>query len=73
VASVLYDAYIPGDGNSVAALAAKANAADQEALQVLESTYFFKKKGFRSVKTVFFIYCLFLKNCSAFNKKGYLK
>lgn len=58
-ASVLYDAvYVPGGGNSVATLEAEANAvhflneafkhckaiaADEEALQVLESTYFFKK------------------------------
>jgi len=58
-ASVLYDAvYVPGGGNSVATLEAEANAvhflneafkhckaiaADEEALQVLESTYFFRK------------------------------
>ncbi len=58
-ASVLYDAvYVPGGGNSVATLEAEANAvhflneafkhckaiaADEEAIQVLESTYFFKK------------------------------
>jgi len=58
-ASVLYDAvYIPGGSNSVATLEAEANAvhflneafkhckaiaADDEAIQVLESTYFFKK------------------------------
>jgi catalase len=58
-ASVLYDAvYVPGGGNSVATLEAEANAihflneafkhckaiaADEEALQVLSSTYFFKK------------------------------
>jgi len=58
-ASVLYDAvYVPGGGNSVASLEAEANAihflneafkhckaiaADEAALQVLESTYFFKK------------------------------
>ncbi|MCZ4221906.1 catalase [Pedobacter rhodius] len=58
-ASVLYDAvYVPGGGNSVATLEAhadavhflneafkhcKAIAADDEAIQVLESTYFFKK------------------------------
>ncbi|MET0465114.1 MAG: catalase [Chitinophagaceae bacterium] len=57
--SVLYDAvYVPGGGNSVATLAAhpdaihflneayrhcKAVAADQDALQVLEMTYFYKK------------------------------
>lgn len=58
-ASVLYDAvYIPGGTNSVATLEAEANAihflneafkhckaiaADTQALQVLEATYFFKK------------------------------
>ncbi|WP_316825608.1 catalase [Pedobacter miscanthi] len=58
-ASVLYDAvYVPSGGNSVATLEAEANAvhflneafkhckaiaAHEEALQVLESTYFFKK------------------------------
>ncbi|RYG44489.1 MAG: catalase HPII, partial [Chitinophagaceae bacterium] len=58
-ASVLYDAvYVPGGLNSVATLEAEANAvhflneafkhckaiaADDEAVQVLESTYFFKK------------------------------
>ena len=58
-ASVLYDAvYIPGGSNSVATLEAEANAvhflneafkhckaiaADDEAIHVLESTYFFKK------------------------------
>jgi catalase len=58
-ASVLYDAvYVPGGANSVATLEAEANAvhflnqafkhckaiaADQDALQVLEASYFFKK------------------------------
>ncbi|MBC6111405.1 catalase [Pedobacter fastidiosus] len=58
-ASVLYDAvYVPGGGNAVATLEAEADAihflneafkhckaiaADESALQVLESTYFFKK------------------------------
>jgi len=58
-ASVLYDAvYVPGGTNSVATLEAEANAihflneafkhckaiaADEQALQVLESTYFYKK------------------------------
>lgn len=58
-ASVLYDAvYVPGGSNAVATLEAEANAihflneafkhckaitADESALQVLESTYFFKK------------------------------
>eukprot|EP01012_Entosiphon_sulcatum_P052185 TRINITY_DN71713_c0_g1_i1.p1 TRINITY_DN71713_c0_g1~~TRINITY_DN71713_c0_g1_i1.p1 ORF type:complete len:186 (-),score=26.63 TRINITY_DN71713_c0_g1_i1:68-592(-) len=58
-ASVLYDAvYVPGGGNSVATLEAEANAiqflneafkhckaiaADEDAIQVIESTYFFKK------------------------------
>ncbi|KKX52174.1 hypothetical protein L950_0201350 [Sphingobacterium sp. IITKGP-BTPF85] len=58
-ASVLYDAvYVPGGTNSVATLEAEANAvhflneafkhckaiaADEQALQVLEATYFFKK------------------------------
>ncbi|ARS40411.1 catalase HPII [Sphingobacteriaceae bacterium GW460-11-11-14-LB5] len=58
-ASVLYDAvYVPGGKNAVAALEAEANAihflneafkhckaiaADEEALQVLQSTYFLKK------------------------------
>ncbi|RBQ11291.1 catalase [Pedobacter miscanthi] len=58
-ASVLYDAvYVPGGTNSVAAVEAEANAlhflneafkhckaiaADEEAVQVLESTYFYKK------------------------------
>ncbi len=58
-ASVLYDAvYVPGGTNSVATLEAEANAihflneafkhckaiaADQQAVQVIESTYFYKK------------------------------
>ncbi|MNI61667.1 hydroperoxidase II [compost metagenome] len=58
-ASVLYDAvYLPGGTNSVATLEAEANAihflneafkhckaiaADEQALQVLEATYFYKK------------------------------
>ena len=65
-ASVLYDAvYVPGGGNSVASLEAEANAihflneafkhckaiaADEAALQVLESTYFFKKLPAESSK-----------------------